>query len=430
MRAEPSGDCPAFGVDDAVGVGVDDDASGVGVDDDASGVGVDDDASGVGDEHFWERTVIGWHLVFAALLAISAGLALSDGDATATERAGAITVLAGWGLWYLYAGRRAFGDGARTWGPRYVVGAVPLCLATLALAPATSVMLFGAIPQIYALIERLRTAIVVVVALFAGFAVALWLRGAGSGVFVGLGFSALFSGVIGAWIGGIIRQSRQRAVLIAQLRRTQERLAEVSHDRGMLAERERLSRDIHDTLAQGFTSIVMLLEAAEAEIGGDDKAARRHLDLARSTARENLTEARSLVAALSPAGLADGSLVDAVGRLVHRCAQEMQVAGDLTVAGEPRRLPSVTEVVLLRAAQEGLANVRKHAAPARVEVRLEYGVDWTLLRVRDDGCGFERDLVEGFGLAGMRARAEQVGGSLRLDSAPGAGTTVELRIPA
>ncbi len=133
---------------------------------------------------------------------------------------------------------------------------------------------------------------------------------------------------------------------------------------------------------------------------------------------------------MTPAGLTDGSLVDAVGRLVSRCADELQVHASLSVIGDPRRLPAAGEVVLLRAAQESLANVRKHAGASRVEVQLDYTDEATTLRVLDDGCGFTPAAGPGFGLAGMRARAEQVGGCLRLDSAPGAGTAVEVRIPA
>lgn len=385
---------------------------------------------GAGTEHFWERTASGWHAVFAALLVISIGVALTDRNASGTARGAAAAVLLGWGAWYLATARGSWVEHRGSLGILYLSGMVPLCLAALSILPSTSVMLFAAIPQIYATIERLRYAAVVVVVLFAGFGAALFLRGAGAEVFVGLGFSALFSAVIGAWIGGIIRQSEQRADWITELRETRERLAEVNRERGALAERERLSRDIHDTLAQGFTSIVMLLEVADAEIGTDDGAARRHLALARSTARENLDEARSLVAALSPAGLADGSLVDAVRRLVGRCSEELQVPVALRVSGDPRRLASATEVVLLRAAQESLANVRRHAGAANVDVQLEYGADATTLRVCDDGRGFEPADSEGFGLAGMRARAEQVGGCLRLASAVGAGTTIELRVPA
>lgn len=385
---------------------------------------------GRGEQHFWERTASGWHVVFGVLLVISIGLALIDESASPVARGAAVLVLAGWGTWYLVTGRRAWRPGGRSFGLIYVAGMLPLCLATLAILPSTSIMLFAAIPQIYATIERLRYASGAVVVLFAGFGVALFLRGARAEVFIGLGFSALFSAVLGAWIGGIIRQSQQRAALITELRETRERLAAVSHDRGALAERERLSRDIHDTLAQGFTSIVMLLEAADAEIGADDEAARRHLALARSTARENLAEARALVAALHPAGLADGSLVDAVRRSVSRCADELQLPATLSVTGDPRRLASAAEVVLLRAAQESLANVRKHAGASRVEVGLDYAMDGTTLRVRDDGCGFEPAESDGFGLAGMRGRAEEVGGCLRVDSVLGTGTTVEVQVPA
>ncbi len=381
------------------------------------------------EQNFWERAAGGWHAVFAALLVISVGVALSEQNASVTARGAAVVVLAGWGAWYFATWRRWWRDDSGSLGRLYLAGMVPLCLATLTILPSTSIMLFAAIPQIYATIERLRYAAGVVVLLFAGFGSALFLRGAGSEVFIGLGFSALFSAVLGAWIGGIIRQSQQRADWITELRATREQLAEVNHEHGALAERERLSRDIHDTLAQGFTSIVMLLEAAEAEIGADDGAARRHLALARSTARENLAEARSLVAALTPAGLTDGSLVDAVGRLVSRCADELQVHASLSVIGDPRRLPAAGEVVLLRAAQESLANVRKHAGASRVEVQLDYTDEATTLRVLDDGCGFTPAAGPGFGLAGMRARAEQVGGCLRLDSAPGAGTAVEVRVP-
>jgi len=388
------------------------------------------EAGGVDAEsHFWERTARGWHVVFAALLLISIGVALSDDSASSGARTGAVLVLIGWGAWYLSTWPRFWAGRGRWLGPLYVAGMLPLCLAALAMLPSTSIMLFVAIAQIYATIERLRYATAVVVLLFAGFGVALLVRGAGAEVFVGLGFSALFSAVLGAWIGGIIHQSQQRADWITQLRDTRKQLAEVSHERGMLAERERLSQDIHDTLAQGFTSIVMLLEAADAEIGSDDLAARRHLSLARSTARENLAEARSLVAELSPAGLADGSLIDAVRRLASRCADELQLHAATSVTGDPRRLPSATEVVLLRAAQESLANVRKHAGASHVDVRLDYTAAATMLSVRDDGCGFTPALAEGFGLSAMRARAEQVGGCLRVDSAVGTGTTIELRVP-
>ncbi|MGI8692221.1 MAG: histidine kinase, partial [Geodermatophilaceae bacterium] len=249
----------------------------------ASGAEVGVDSPGRSEVDFWERTAGGWHVLFAALLLITIGVAISDSSGSTAARTGAVGVLVGWGVWYLATGLRSWRQDGRSFGLIYVAGMLPLCLATLSILPSTSVILFAAIPQIYATIERLRYAVGAVVLLFTGFGIALYLHGAGAGVFIGLGFSALFSAVLCAWIGGIIRQSRQRADWITELRETRAELAEVNRERGALAERERLSRDIHDTLAQGFTSIVMLLEAADAEIGADDEAVRRHLALARST---------------------------------------------------------------------------------------------------------------------------------------------------
>lgn len=375
--------------------------------------------------HFWERTVLGWHLAFAGLLVVAAGAGLVDETASWPARAAAIGLLALWGVWYGVAGRRLWDEPS----PRrqiYVAGMIALCLGAAAAVPATSLSLFAAIPQIYACIRRMRWAVLSVLVLFGGFFLVLAARGAAADVLVQLGFSALFSLVIGSWIGGIIAQSRQRAELITQLRQTREELSAAQRRHGALAERERLSRDIHDTIAQGFTSIVMLLEATEAEIGTDDDAARRYLELARATARENLAETRSLVAALSPVGLTDASLVDAVRRLVERCGEQSRLVTEFTVRGEPRRLPAPTEVVLLRAAQEGLANVGKHAGAERVGVHLDYDGGRTLLRVTDDGAGFEPGSAAGFGLNGMRARAEEVGGSVCVDSRPGAGTILEV----
>nr|MBA3524612.1 sensor histidine kinase [Geodermatophilaceae bacterium] len=269
---------------------------------------------------------------------------------------------------------------------------------------------------------------------FAAYAVSLLARGADADVVTQLGFSALFTVLIGSWIGGIIRQSAERAQLIDELQETREQLATVNHERGALAERERLSRDIHDTLAQGFASIVTLLEAVDAELGTDGAAARRYVALARDTARENLAETRSLVTALHPAGLTGTSLVEALDRLVTRWQAETLVPASLTVSGVPRRLTPAAEVVLLRAGQEGLANVGKHAGAGRVDLQLEHRTESTLLRVCDDGLGFDPATAIGpadglgYGLAGMRARAQEAGGSLRLRSAPGAGTTIEVEV--
>ena len=181
----------------------------------------------------------------------------------------------------------------------------------------------------------------------------------------------------------------------------------------MLAERERLAREIHDTLAQGFTSVVVLLELAESDVDTDPAAARRRLATARETARQNLAEARALVAALSPADLQAAPLPEAIGRLVDRFGAETGLPARLAVTGEPQPLAANREVVLLRSAQEALANVRKHAGAGRVEVSLDCTATGTSLAVLDDGSGFDPAApTGGYGLAGMRRRVEEIGGTL------------------
>ncbi len=203
-----------------------------------------------------------------------------------------------------------------------------------------------------------------------------------------------FSVLFGLWIDRIIDQSKERRELIGQLQATREELGAAHREAGVMAERERMAAEIHDTLAQGFTSILMLLQAAEPRIGTDPAEARRQVGLAARTARENLAEARALVAAVPPAALGDASLDEAIRRLGDRLGEELDLDAECVVSGEPRRLDARSEVVLLRAAQEGLANVRKHAKASRVRVELAYGAAAVCLEIRDDGAGFDPDARE------------------------------------
>lgn len=214
----------------------------------------------------------------------------------------------------------------------------------------------------------------------------------------------------------VIDQSRQRSELIAELRAAQAHLATAQREAGVLAERERLAREIHDTLAQGFTSIVMLCQAG------------RH-ERVEQVARDNLAEARRLVAALQPAVLDGRTLVDAMHRVVDGFRDDTGIDVTLDVVGTPRPLDRTEEVALLRTAQEALSNVRKHSGASNVHVRLRYD-DPVTLAVTDDGCGFDPETVDGgFGLRGLRDRLDEVQGAFDVRSTPGAGTTVEVRVP-
>ncbi|MFI5893549.1 sensor histidine kinase [Actinoplanes sp. NPDC051513] len=239
---------------------------------------------------------------------------------------------------------------------------------------------------------------------------------------------ALISAAAGIWLGfwiiRVIEQNVERGQLIAELEASRAEVARLSHEAGVAAERARLAGEIHDTLAQGFTSIITLLQAADPALRDE------RLALAVRTAKENLAESRALVAALTPAALTEGSLPDAVRRQAARFAEETGTPATVRVTGDERALPTKVEVVLLRAAQEALTNVRRHAGAREAAVLLAYAPASVRLVVRDDGRGFDPAAADGFGLNGMRARADQVSGVLTVRSDPDTGTTIELEVPA
>ncbi|MTK03193.1 sensor histidine kinase [Micromonospora sp. CP22] len=236
--------------------------------------------------------------------------------------------------------------------------------------------------------------------------------------------------VLGVWSQRTVEESTRRADLIAQLERTRAELAQLSHQAGVAAERQRLAADIHDTVAQGLSSVVMLVQAAEADLDDDPERARRHLALARQTARENLIDVRTLVAALTPAQLTDAPLEQALHRLAQRFRAETGVPTSCVVSGTGPPPGTDREVVLLRAAQEALANIRRHADARAVAVLLRHDDQRVTLEVADDGTGFDVDrAADGYGLTGLRARVEQAGGALVVRSTPGAGTTIRVEVP-
>jgi signal transduction histidine kinase len=246
-------------------------------------------------------------------------------------------------------------------------------------------------------------------------------------------FTALGAIILGVWITAIIGQSTRRRQLIEQLEATQAELAAAERRAGILEERQRLARDIHDTLAQGFTSIVMHLEAADQALPDDLDTLQKHLDRARGTARTSLEQARRVVNALRPHSLDQRSLPDAIERTAVRWQEETGIPLTTTTTGDPIPLHPDIEVTLLRATQEALANIRKHAQATAVQLTLSYIDDVVVLDVQDNGVAFAgaaaSPLSGGYGLQAMRERAEQCGGSVTLESEPGEGTTVVVSIP-
>ncbi len=238
---------------------------------------------------------------------------------------------------------------------------------------------------------------------------------------------------LGLWINSIINQSMQRRDLIEQLENAQIELAEVKRHEGMLEERQRLAREIHDTLAQGFTSIVMHLEAAEQALPDDLATLQKHLDRARNTARISLDQARRVVQDLRPDLLEQQSLPDAIARTAVRWQEETNIPVVTTTTGTVIPLHPDIEVTLLRATQESLNNIRKHAHATAVQLTLSYMGDVVILDVQDNGAGINgappSPLSGGYGLQAMRERAEQLGGAVEVESEPNEGTTVVMSIP-
>nr|WP_206324310.1 sensor histidine kinase [Streptomyces sp. HNM0574] len=235
----------------------------------------------------------------------------------------------------------------------------------------------------------------------------------------------------------LYRESEERRRLIEQLTATRADLAEAQHTAGMLAERERLAREIHDTLAQGLTSIQLLLRAAERALPDRPEAATAHVGQARQAAVDNLAEARRFVAALAPPALEDedATLAGALERLCATTSARHPLTVRFHHTGEAVALPTAYEVALLRIAQSALANTVQHAHAGTAEVTLSYLGEHVAVDVVDDGAGFDPDGLPaadasgGFGLPAMRARAQALGGTLGIESAPGRGTALAARIP-
>ncbi|WP_245976276.1 sensor histidine kinase [Amycolatopsis palatopharyngis] len=250
--------------------------------------------------------------------------------------------------------------------------------------------------------------------------------GAAVAVAVTFGYQALY------------RESEQRRRLIEELTSTRNELAEAEHAAGVLAERERLAREIHDTLAQGLSSIQLLLRAAERALPEHPGTATSHVQHARQAALDNLTEARRFVHALSPPDLESGSLSAALERLCISTARSTDLTVHCQLSGTPIDLPTPYEVALLRIAQSALANTVQHAHASHAEVTLSYMDSEIALDVVDDGRGFDPATLPrpgrntsgaGFGLAAMRARAQALHGVLTVESHPGQGTALAVTLP-
>jgi signal transduction histidine kinase len=241
--------------------------------------------------------------------------------------------------------------------------------------------------------------------------------------------------------GKLSEVSQQRKDALAKLEAALEenvglhaQLVAQAREAGVLDERQRMAREIHDTIAQGLTGIVTQLEAAgQAKDRPEDW--RRHLDNAARLARDSLSEARRSVEGSRPGPLEAAALPEALAAVAREWSAVHGVPVEVTTTGERVPLHPEIEVALLRTAQEALANVAKHAAATRAGLTLSYMGDEVTLDVRDDGVGFvvsdgPSAARKGFGLTVMRQRVGRVAGSLAIESEVGGGTAISARVPA
>lgn len=330
------------------------------------------------------------------------------------------------------AGRRESGRPAAAW----CLGLVVVWAVLLALAPSFA---WVAVPLAFVALRALAfPAACAVIAAMTGAVVVAWTLMNGE---VDL---TVVTGPVCVAVLTVVayrtleREALSRQRLVHELQEAQGDLAEAEHSAGVLAERTRLSREIHDSVAQALSSINLLLQAAEQAWSTRPDAARDHVSQAAVTARDGLDEVRRVVRDLAPPELGSAgsgpALVAALRRTCERAVRGSGVRVDVHVDGVPVDVPADVATALLRTARGALANVVEHAGASRATVSLSYQADAVSLDVRDDGAGFDPrrvgvDGARGRGLPGIRDRAEQFGGTLAVEAAPGEGTALAFSVP-
>lgn len=423
----------------------------------------------------WDTGVVAITLFQSTVVVLDGASGFSSSIEFGSETARTLLVLAplaAFVLLYVVLGRGALRRGIvdAPIGPRgtaFLVLLVGVLACAVFLAPMNAIMQAIVYPLVWTIANRYRdavawsgaTAAAIGAAMYSGLALA----GSSSAFFTALltlVSSFVFAVVMGTWITRVFEQGERFRLVADQLRDAQGEVSTLSEAAGAAAERERLSRELHDTLTQTLTGLVMLSEQAERALDAQDpEAARQRITQVASAARAAVGETRALVATTHP--LADGGLEQAIERLVARVRAETGISVDCSV--EAIDCGREQQVVLLRAAQEGLANVRKHARATAATVTLRLGEDpgprsapgsTAVLTVTDDGIGpgsrgpdrigparwgadgapgpggaYTAADAGGYGLTGLRDRARHVRGDLSFGPGPHGGARLELRLP-
>ena len=391
------------------------------------------------------RTVWGriWNVVVYAMLAAALGGCLVDAEIPWIVKSTATALSCLWGAWYW-----GFVINSSKWRDRSIIQGLVFVVSILVAAALSWMNMlfvlllfsyfgiaFGTLPVKWA-IPIVSAASMALAARFMDYS-DVWYTSRNLLILLGFSVMAFFAVLLGLFVDSVIRQSRGRQRMIDELKATRSELARKGRETGVLAERQRLAGEIHDTLVQGFTSIVLQLETAEFSFLDDPSKARVHMLRALNAARDNLTEARSVLRALRPEVLEREPFETALGRIVQKWEESTGIRAELTVTAQPVPLSPQVEIALMRAAQEALMNVHKHARADRVSLTLSYMGDVVILDVQDDGQGFggahptpQNGMnSKGYGLIAMRERVSQLGGQVAVETAPDEGTTLVVEIP-
>lgn len=440
-------------------------------------------------DSWWNRL---WDGLLYVLLAAATVVALADEPESPTSRLvtlAVVAMIAAWHSWWIIAHPE--------WVQRaqlmlvYFAGLIPATAVLVARDPAYLIFSFILYIQPFVILPTAFTVPVVAAGALSVLAAGGELTDADRlpgniGQFV---LNVGLTSIIGLFVRYLLEQGELRKKTIQELEAAHARLetsaaanAELqaqllarARDAGVLDERHRLAREIHDTLAQGLAGIVTKLEAAENALDGQRRAVAgsmrgprsaphsddvsRRIHVAKRLARESLTEARRSVDALRPAALESSHLPEALATITNAWSAASGVEAEAVTTGTAGPMHPEVEVTLLRTAQEALANVAKHAAASHVALTLSYMGDVVSLDVRDDGVGFDprtvgvrpaeqlsaADAAAGradgvdaeasqseasFGLTAMRERITRLGGSLVIETAPGRGAAICASVPA
>jgi signal transduction histidine kinase len=376
-----------------------------------------------------------WDIVVAAAVVIVGVLVVLEPPANGDRLVGALIILVLIAIYYYAFGRRARSNTTAEFVFQLVliVGVV----AGAWFSPNMLTLQALVLPLLWYLSPTIHRAIILnvitVVCITVAYATGL---GGSASSFVQGGViesvSLAFSIALGLWINRIADYGNERGRLLNELTAAQSELELANREAGAAAERERLAREIHDTIAQSLTGIVMLAQRAKGEMAGQITAPApptETITLIETMAREALDEARALVATIAGLPSQDADLAAAVARLSERFGRETGIQVSAAVNSGP--ISRDLEVVLLRCVQEALANIRKHSGASSASITIDRNGNDIRLTARDNGRGlvdYDPQREQGFGLSGMRDRIELVGGELNLAEADGGGTVLSVTI--